>query len=54
MGTIIISGLIGLILGVATGFQLRTILLRKSAAYKHMSSSGKKVDADREIGRAHV
>ena len=48
MGTIIISGLIGLILGVATGFQLRTILLRKSAAYKHMSSSGKKVDADRE------
>lgn len=48
MGEIIIAGMIGLILGIAAGFQLRTFLLKRSAAYKHISSSGKKADADRE------
>ena len=44
----IISGLLGLILGIAVGFQLRSLLNRKTASSLQKASGNKRADADRE------
>ena len=44
----IISGLLGLILGIAVGFQLRSLLNRKTASSLQKASGNKRADAERE------
>lgn len=48
MTSVIIPGLSGLIVGVALGFQLRSMLIKKSASSHQKTAGGKRADADRE------
>ena len=48
MSSPLIPGLVGLIVGVPIGFQIRSMLIKKTAESQRRAAGGRKVDAERE------
>ena len=48
MSSPLIPGLVGLIVGVPIGFQIRSMLIKKTAESQKRAAGGRKVDAERE------
>ena len=48
MSSPLIPGLVGLIVGVPVGFQIRSMLIKKTAESRRREAGGKKADAERE------
>ncbi|MGI5868364.1 MAG: ribonuclease Y [Kiritimatiellia bacterium] len=48
MSSPLVPGLVGLIVGVPIGFQIRSMLAKKSAESRRRAAGGRKIDAERE------